>query len=36
MTDGEVRLAIRREHPSTSVSLILRTLELDGRLAKTR
>jgi transposase InsO family protein len=36
LTDAQrdLLLAIRREHPSTSVSLILRTLELDGRLAK--
>jgi putative transposase len=30
----ELLLAIRREHPTTSAALILRTLELDGRLAK--
>jgi putative transposase len=30
----DLLLAIRREHPSTSAALILRTLELDGRLAK--
>jgi putative transposase len=30
----ELILSIRREHPTTSVSLILRTLELDGRLPK--
>lgn len=36
LTDAQrdLLLAIRREHPTTSVSLILRTLELDGRLAK--
>jgi transposase InsO family protein len=27
-------LAIRQEHPTTSAALILRTLELDGRIAK--
>jgi transposase InsO family protein len=30
----ELLLAIRREHPTTSAAVILRTLELDGRLAK--
>lgn len=30
----ELLLEIRREHPTTSAALILRTLELDGRLAK--
>jgi putative transposase len=30
----ELLLAIRREHPTATTSLILRTLELDGRLAK--
>jgi transposase InsO family protein len=30
----DLLLAIRREHPRTSVALILRTLELDGRLTK--
>jgi transposase InsO family protein len=30
----DLLLAIRREHPSTSAALILRTLELDGRLVK--
>ena len=36
LTDAQrdLLLAIRREHPTTSVALILRTLELDGRLAK--
>jgi len=36
LTDAqrELLLAIRREHPTTSAALILRTLELDGRLAK--
>ena len=33
-TQRDLLLAIRREHPTTSVALILRTLELDGRLAK--
>jgi transposase InsO family protein len=34
LTDAqrELLLAIRREHPTTSAALILRTLELDGRL----
>lgn len=30
----DLLIAIRREHPTTSAALILRTLELDGRLAK--
>jgi transposase InsO family protein len=30
----ELLCAIRREHPTTSAALIVRTLELDGRLAK--
>lgn len=30
----DLLLAIRREHPTTSAALILRTLELEGRLAK--
>lgn len=30
----ELLLAIRREHPTTSAAVILRTLELDGRLEK--
>ena len=30
----ELLLAIRREHPTTSAAVILRTLELDGRIAK--
>ena len=30
----ELLCAIRREHPTTSTALILRTLEIDGRLAK--
>lgn len=30
----DLLLEIRREHPKASVALILRTLELDGRLAK--
>lgn len=36
ITDAQrdLLLAIRREHPSTSAALILRTLEIDGRLAK--
>lgn len=36
LTDAQRELlcAIRREHPTTSAALILRTLELDGRLAK--
>lgn len=36
LTDAQRDLlcAVRREHPSTSTALILRTLELDGRLAK--
>jgi transposase InsO family protein len=36
LTDAQRELlcAVRREHPSTSAALILRTLELDGRLAK--
>jgi putative transposase len=36
LTDAQRDLlcAIRREHPSTSAALILRTLVLDGRLAK--
>ena len=36
LTDAqrELLLSIRREHPNTSVSLILRTLELDGRLTR--
>lgn len=36
LTDAqrELLIAIRREHPTTSAALILRTLELDGRLAK--
>lgn len=36
LTDAQRELlcAIRREHPTASTSLILRTLELDGRLAK--
>lgn len=36
LTDAQrdLLLAIRREHPTTSAALILRTLELDGRLAK--
>lgn len=36
LTDAQrdLLLAIRREHPSTSAALILRTLEIDGRLAK--
>jgi transposase InsO family protein len=36
LTDSQrdLLLAIRREHPRASVALILRTLELDGRLAK--
>lgn len=36
LTDSQrdLLLAIRREHPTTSVALILRTLELDGRIAK--
>jgi putative transposase len=36
LTDAQrqLLLAIRREHPSTSAALILRTLQLDGRLAK--
>ena len=36
LTDAQrdLLLAIRREHPTTSSALILRTLELDGRLAK--
>jgi putative transposase len=36
LTDAQRELlcAIRREHPSASASLIVRTLELDGRLAK--
>lgn len=36
LSDGQrdLLIAIRKEHPSTNASLILRTLELDGRLAK--
>jgi transposase InsO family protein len=36
LTDAQRELlcAVRREHPSTSAALILRTLEIDGRLAK--
>ena len=36
LTDAQrdLLVAIRREHPSTSAALILRTLEIDGRLAK--
>lgn len=36
LTDAQRELlcAIRREHPTTSAALILRTLEIDGRLAK--
>jgi len=36
LTDAQrdLLLSIRREHPSTSAALILRTLEIDGRLAK--
>jgi putative transposase len=36
LTDAQrdLLLEIRREHPKASVALILRTLELDGRLAK--
>lgn len=36
LTDAQRDLlcAIRREHPTTSAALILRTLELDGRLAR--
>lgn len=36
LTDEQRSLlvAIRREHPTTSAALIVRTLELDGRLAK--
>ena len=36
ITDAQrdLLLAIRREHPTTSAALILRTLEIDGRLAK--
>jgi putative transposase len=36
LTDAQrdLLLAIRREHPTTSAALILRTLEIDGRLAK--
>lgn len=36
LTDAQrqLLLAIRREHPTTSAALILRTLELDGRLTK--
>ena len=36
LTDAqrELLLGIRREHPRASVSLILRTLEIDGRLSK--
>jgi putative transposase len=36
LTDAqrELLLAIRREHPTTSAALILRTLEFDGRLQK--
>jgi len=36
LTDAQRELlcAVRREHPGTSAALILRTLELDGRLAK--
>lgn len=36
LTDAQRELlcAIRREHPTTSAALILRTLELDGRLAR--
>jgi putative transposase len=30
----ELLLAIRREHPTVSAALIVRTLELDGRIAK--
>lgn len=30
----ELLCAIRREHPTTSAALILRTLEIDGRLSK--
>lgn len=35
LTDAQrdLLLAIRREHPTTSAALILRTLELDGRIA---
>lgn len=36
LTDAQRELlcAVRREHPGKSGTLILRTLELDGRLAK--
>jgi transposase InsO family protein len=36
LTDAQRELlcAVRREHPSTSAALILRTLELDGRIAR--
>lgn len=36
LTDAQRELlcAVRREHPTTSAALILRTLETDGRLAK--
>jgi putative transposase len=36
LTDAQrdLLLQIRREHPTTSVSLILRTLELDGRVSR--
>jgi len=36
LTDAqrELLLEIRREHPTASASLILRTLEIDGRIAK--
>lgn len=36
LTDAQrdLLLGIRREHPSTSAALILRTLQIDGRLAK--
>jgi len=36
LTDAQrdLLLAIRREHPTTSAALILRTLEIDGRMAK--
>jgi putative transposase len=33
-TQRDLLLAIRREHPRASAALILRTLEMDGRLAK--